>query len=107
MLEDVVILFLLCFDIKKWKSYEVYVNKECRIKGLICLEDDMFYSERLTYRILTENDFDLFYELYSNGDVMRYAYRDHLKTLVEAKNAFKDILTMQLDSMYLSMSKLL
>ena len=58
----------------------------------------MFCSERLTYRMLTEKDFDLFYELYSNKDVMRYAYRDNLKSLEEAKNAFKEILAMQLDN---------
>ncbi|MHB8129764.1 MAG: GNAT family N-acetyltransferase [Mobilitalea sp.] len=58
----------------------------------------MFCSERLTYRMLTEKDFDLFYELYSNKDVMRYAYRDNLKSLEEAKNAFKEILSMQLDN---------
>lgn len=72
-------------------------------RGLVLIyyvikEVTMFQSERLTYRELTENDFDLFYELYSNEEVMRYAYRNKLETIEEAKNAFADILRMQLEN---------
>lgn len=48
----------------------------------------MFSSERLNYRPLTKDDFELFYELYSNKAVMEYAFLDHFKTPEEARKEF-------------------
>ncbi len=52
----------------------------------------MFESPRLIYRALNETDFDLFYELYSDEEVMKYAYLDKLTSQEDAKDAFKNIL---------------
>lgn len=46
-------------------------------------------SERLYYRYFTQEDFPLFYSVFSNETVMRYAWIDALKTEEEAKPFFE------------------
>lgn len=55
----------------------------------------MFESNRLIYRKLEYNDFNLFYELYSDIKVMSYAYLDRIETREEAFQIFNNILTSQ------------
>ncbi|MDF2804993.1 MAG: GCN5-related N-acetyltransferase [Anaerocolumna sp.] len=55
----------------------------------------MFESNRLIFRKLEYNDFNLFYELYSDVKVMAYAYLDRIETREEAKQIFSNILTSQ------------
>lgn len=57
----------------------------------------MFQSKRLTYRKLGDKDFQTFYELYSNKEVMKYTYFDAFLSLEEAKNAFQEVLVKQDD----------
>ena len=52
----------------------------------------MFESTRLVYRTLNEADFDLFYELNSDEEVMKYTYLDRLSSREDAMKAFQDIL---------------
>lgn len=52
----------------------------------------MFESTRLVYRTLDETDFDLFYELNSDEEVMKYAYLDRLCSRENAIEAFKNVL---------------
>lgn len=52
----------------------------------------MFESKRLVYRTMDETDFDLFYELYSDEKVMKYAYLDRVSSLDVANKFFKNIL---------------
>jgi ribosomal-protein-alanine N-acetyltransferase len=59
------------------------------------MEDFMFESNRLIYRKLEYNDFNLFYELYSDINVMAYAYLDRIETQEEAIQIFNNILTSQ------------
>ncbi len=58
----------------------------------------MFQSARLNYRELTENDFELFYDLYSNKEVMKYAYLDRICSREDAIEAFGNILADQKDN---------
>ena len=60
----------------------------------------MFQSKRLTFRQLSDNDFNIFYEVYSNQDVMRYTYLDALSSLEEAKKSFERVLGLQEDDDY-------
>lgn len=55
----------------------------------------MFESNRLIYRKLEYNDFNLFYELYSDVRVMAHAYLDRIETREEANQIFNNILTSQ------------
>lgn len=57
----------------------------------------MFQSKRLTYRPLSDKDFQVFYEIYANKDVMRYTYLDALTSVEEAKKSFEEVLFMQQD----------
>ena len=47
-------------------------------------------SERLKYRTLTEQDFQLFYSVFSNELVMRYAWIDKFNSEEEASQFFKE-----------------
>lgn len=55
----------------------------------------MFESTRLVYRTLNEADFDLFYELNSDEEVMKYAYLDRLSTREDAIEIFSNLLLNQ------------
>ena len=55
----------------------------------------MFKSMRLVYRLLDETDFDLFYELNSDEEVMKYAYLDKLSSREDAIESFRNILLNQ------------
>lgn len=57
----------------------------------------MLKSTRLTYKLLTDDDFNLFYELYSNEEVMRYAYASRLENHEEAITLFREVLDNQTD----------
>ncbi len=57
----------------------------------------MFESTRLIYRKLDETDFDIFYALYSNEDVMKYAYLDRLKSREDSIEVFTEVLQNQRD----------
>lgn len=57
----------------------------------------MFESKRLVYKALEDADFDLFYELNSNEEVMKYAYLDRICSREEAFEAYKNILVSQQD----------
>lgn len=52
-----------------------------------------FRSERLEYREFTENDFSLFYSVFSNAQVMRYAYIDKVDCEEELRPYFKRVLS--------------
>lgn len=58
----------------------------------------MNISQRLKYRELNADDFHLFSCLYSDENVMRYAYKDSFKTTEDAKEEFEKILNHQKDS---------
>ncbi len=55
----------------------------------------MLQSERLQYRRLTEEDFGLFQDLYTNPKVMRYAYLDLLEPGEKTEAAFRETLQLQ------------
>ncbi len=57
----------------------------------------MFHSSRLSYRKLNNTDFDFFYKLFSDQNVMKYAYLDAFSSKEEAKDAFEKKLVMQED----------
>lgn len=57
----------------------------------------MLYSKRLRLRKLCETDFDLYYELYSHKEVMKYALLDPFTSIDEAKHSFYKVLAMQLN----------
>ena len=52
-------------------------------------------SERLTYRKLSEADYQIFHDLYTNEQVMRYAYLNRLQSEEKARKAFLDTLQHQ------------
>ena len=58
---------------------------------------EMRNSERLTFRLMDERDFGLFYDLNCNEEVMQYAYDEKISTEKEAKVKFYEILARQLD----------
>jgi Acetyltransferases, including N-acetylases of ribosomal proteins len=58
----------------------------------------MFESNRLNYRELNENDFVLFYDLYSNKEVMKFAYLDRFGSQEDGLEAFGNILLDQKDN---------
>ena len=55
----------------------------------------MFNSDRLYYRKLSQLDFNFYYNLLSNKEVMRYAYLNAFESIKEAENAFHKILELQ------------
>lgn len=55
----------------------------------------MLLSERLRYRILSKENFRIFRELYTNQEVMRYAYLDKLNSEKEMEDAFRETLQLQ------------
>ncbi len=57
----------------------------------------MFSSERLVYRELDRNDFELFCELYTDYNVMQFALLEAFKSAEEAKAAFEKVLQVQAD----------
>lgn len=57
----------------------------------------MFDSQRLTFRLMSENNFDFFYQLFSNKDVMKYTYDDCFESIREARALFGDMLAQQPD----------
>lgn len=57
----------------------------------------MFESTRLRFREMDETDFDLFYGLYSDQNVMKFAYLDRLTTKEAAEEAFHSVLMDQKD----------
>ncbi len=57
----------------------------------------MLHSERLQYRRLSEEDFRIFYDLYTDQEVMRYAYLDRFKDGEKAREAFLETLGLQRD----------
>jgi len=54
-------------------------------------------SERLTYRKLDRQDYELYRELYTDDEVMQYAYLDAFQTEEATKKAFEHILLLQED----------
>lgn len=67
----------------------------------------MLKSTRLTYKLLTDDDYNLFYDLYSDEEVMHYAYAPVLENHEEAITKFRELLDNQTDSrkgnMYVAM----
>jgi len=57
----------------------------------------MFESTRLFYRKLDETDYNLFFMLYSDKEVMKFAYLDRFESHADAIEAFKNILHDQED----------
>lgn len=57
----------------------------------------MFESKRLIYRKLHEADFDLFYEIYSHKEVMKFAYSDRVRSREDSIEVFKNVLLNQND----------
>ena len=57
----------------------------------------MFHSNRLTYRELEKSDWKLYYELYSNNDVMKFAYNSVFSSMEEARKSFESDISMQSD----------
>lgn len=55
----------------------------------------MLKSERLQYRVLSNEDFQIFMELYSDKEVMRYAYLNRLNSEEKAQEAFWETLELQ------------
>ena len=58
---------------------------------------EMRESKRLSYRLMDERDFDFFFKVNSNLQMMKFAYEDCLNTEKEAKSKFYEILSRQLD----------
>ena len=54
-------------------------------------------TKRLTYRLMTDEDFPFYYELNSSHEVMKYAYADRFESEYEARLAFDEILNEQND----------
>ncbi len=55
-------------------------------------ESQNFFSERLAYTKITENDFDLFYSLYSSPQVMEYTLDEICESRDIARSRFDDLL---------------
>ncbi len=55
----------------------------------------MLQSERLQYRRLSEKDLLIFQALYTNPEVMRYAYMDRLEPGEKTEEAFREVLKLQ------------
>lgn len=55
----------------------------------------MLQSKRLTYRRLSEEEYKIFHDLYTNPVVMRYAYLDLLKSGEKTEAAFRETLKLQ------------
>ena len=55
----------------------------------------MLQSERLQYRIFSEEDFQLFMDIKTDPEIMRYAYFDRLISREEVREAFFETLLMQ------------
>ena len=51
-----------------------------------------FQSERLTFREFETKDYDLFSSVYSNGQIMRYAYMDQINSEEEMIEYFNNVL---------------
>ncbi len=49
-------------------------------------------SERLSYREFTRNDFELFYSVFSNEEVMKYAFNDQCRNEEELLPYFHEVL---------------
>ncbi len=58
---------------------------------------EMGDSDRLTYRLMDERDFDFFYRMGSHEQMTKYISEESLNTEKEAKSKFYDILSKQLD----------
>ncbi len=58
---------------------------------------EMGDSERLSYRLMDERDYDFFFRIRSNQQMMKYASLDTLNTEKEGKRKFYDILSKQED----------
>lgn len=56
---------------------------------------EMGDTERLSYRLLNEQDFDFYNKIYSEKEVMLYTYADAFDSIEEAKTAFKRTLVKQ------------
>lgn len=52
----------------------------------------VFESDRLNYKSFTEKDFDLFYSVFSNESIMRYAWIDKFDSPEEAQELWHTIL---------------
>lgn len=57
----------------------------------------MFSSKRLRYRKLNRGDFNFFYLLFSDQQVMKYTYLDAFHSIIRAKEEFEKVITMQED----------
>lgn len=57
----------------------------------------MLKSTRLAYKLLTDDDFNMFYSLYSDEAVMRYTYEPRLENKEAAVNKFREVLDNQTD----------
>ncbi len=55
----------------------------------------MLQSDRLVYRRLSEDDYRIFHDLYTNPEVMRYAYLDQLESGEKTEAAFRETLKLQ------------
>lgn len=51
-----------------------------------------FISDRLGFRFFTKEDFDLFFSVFSNEDVMRYAWIDKISDKDECRAFFEDFI---------------
>ena len=59
-----------------------------------------FESPRLQYDKITSQDFEFFYEIYSNKEVMKYSYQDVYTSLEQARWEFEKILASTHDMLY-------
>jgi len=55
-------------------------------------------SDRLAYRLMDENDFEFYYMLNSDMQVMKYAYTKAYETEEEARQEFNKVISEQCDS---------
>lgn len=69
----------------------------------------MLTSIRLTYKLLTDDDFNLYFDLFSDDAVMQYAYLPKLENREDAVNRFRDVLDDQTDqrkgNMYVALTE--
>jgi ribosomal-protein-alanine N-acetyltransferase len=82
--ESIVVLYK-----KRGVYYVMNIDKSLQVSV------EMKASERLTYRLLNGNDFDLYYKLYTDARVMQYAYHDEFSTEEEARDGFEQVLIKQ------------
>jgi len=50
-------------------------------------------SKRVYYRLFQHNDFELFYSVFSNREIMRYAWIDEINSIEEMKPFFEGFIS--------------